>query len=119
MASANKVVLVGNLGHAPSIRYSPDGMVICNVAIATTRKWKDRDTGQPKEETEWHRLVMCNRLAEIARDFLNKGRSIYVEGRLNTRKWQEERTEADRWTTEVIVGVMQMVDGRPDMGDVA
>ena len=111
MASVNKVILVGNLGRDPEVRYSPDGAAICNVSIATTSQWKDRTTGERREETEWHRVVMYNRLAEIAGEYLKKGRPIYIEGRLKTRKWQDKHTGADRSTTEVIADQMQMLGG--------
>ncbi len=115
MASVNKVILVGNLGRDPETRYAPSGAAICNVTIATSRNWKDKDSGERREETEWHRVVFYNRLAEIAGEYLKKGRSVYVEGRLQTRKWQDKDGQ-DRWTTEVIADQMQMLGGRDDMG---
>ncbi|MFK7963552.1 MAG: single-stranded DNA-binding protein [Burkholderiaceae bacterium] len=115
MASVNKVILVGNLGRDPETRYSPNGGAICNVNIATSRNWKDKESGERREETEWHRVVFYNRLAEIAGEYLKKGRSIYVEGRLQTRKWQDKEGK-DRWTTEIIGDQMQMLGGRDDMG---
>ncbi|HLU19002.1 MAG TPA: single-stranded DNA-binding protein [Pusillimonas sp.] len=118
MASVNKVILVGNLGRDPEVRYSPDGAAICNVSIATTSQWKDKATGERREETEWHRVVFYNRLAEIAGEYLRKGRSVYVEGRLKTRKWQDKETGADRYSTEIVADQMQMLGGRADnMGD--
>jgi len=118
MASVNKVILVGNLGRDPEVRYSPDGAAICNVSIATTSQWKDKATGERREETEWHRVVFYNRLAEIAGEYLRKGRSVYVEGRLKTRKWQDKDTGADRFSTEIVADQMQMLGGRADnMGD--
>ena len=109
MASVNKVILVGNLGRDPEVRYTPDGAAICNVSIATTSQWKDKNTGERREETEWHRVVFYNRLAEIAGEYLKKGRSVYVEGRLKTRKWQDKDTGADKFTTEIVADQMQML----------
>ncbi len=114
MASVNKVILVGNLGRDPEVRYSPDGAAICNVSIATTSSWKDRASGERREETEWHRVVFYNRLAEIAGEYLKKGRSVYVEGRLKTRKWQDKETGQDRYSTEIVADQMQMLGGRGD-----
>ena len=111
MASVNKVILVGNLGRDPEVRYSPDGAAICNVSIATTSNWKDKTSGERKEETEWHRVVFYNRLAEIAGEYLRKGRAVYVEGRLKTRKWQNKEGQ-DVYTTEIIADQMQMLGGR-------
>ena len=120
MASVNKVILVGNLGRDPEVRYSPDGAAICNVSIATTSSWKDKTTGEKRDETEWHRVVFYNRLAEIAGEYLRKGRSVYVEGRLKTRKWQDKETGADRYSTEIVADQMQMLGGRADgTGDAA
>lgn len=115
MASVNKVILVGNLGRDPEVRYSADGNAICNISIATTSNWKDKATGERREETEWHRVVMYNRLAEIAGEYLRKGRPIYVEGRLRTRKWQNKEGQ-DQYTTEVIADQMQMLGGRDGGG---
>lgn len=117
MASVNKVILVGNLGRDPEVRYSPDGAAICNVSIATTSQWKDKATGERREETEWHRVVMYNRLAEIAGEYLKKGRSVYIEGRLKTRKWQDKETGADRYSTEIVADQMQMLGGREGGGE--
>ena len=108
----NQFLLVGNLGRDPEVRYSPDGAAICNVSIATTSTWKDKTSGERREETEWHRVVFYNRLAEIAGEYLKKGRSVYVEGRLKTRKWQDKDTGADRFSTEIIADQMQMLGGR-------
>lgn len=116
MASVNKVILVGNLGRDPEVRYSPDGAAICNLSLATTSQWKDKTSGERREETEWHRVVMYNRLAEIAGEYLKKGRSVYIEGRLKTRKWQDKDTGADRYSTEIVADQMQMLGGR-DGGD--
>lgn len=112
MASVNKVILVGNLGRDPEVRYSPDGAAICNISIATSDRWKDKATGEPRERTEWHRVVMFNRLAEIAGEYLKQGRSVYIEGRLQTRKWQDKETGADRYSTEIVADQMQMLGGR-------
>ena len=111
MASVNKVILVGNLGRDPEVRYSPEGAAICNVSIATTSQWKDRNSGEKREETEWHRVVFYNRLAEIAGEFLKKGRSVYIEGRIKTRKYQDKETGADRYSTEIVAEEMQMLGG--------
>jgi len=116
MASVNKVILVGNLGRDPEVRYSPDGGAICNVSIATTSSWKDKTSGDRREETEWHRVVFYNRLAEIAGEYLRKGRPVYVEGRLKTRKWQNKEG-VDQYTTEVVADQMQMLGGRDSGGD--
>lgn len=116
MASVNKAIIVGNIGRDPEIRYSPDGAAICNVSIATTSQWKDKASGQRREETEWHRVVFYNRLAEIAGEYLKKGRSVYVEGRIKTRKWQDKETGQDRYSTEIIGDQMQMLGGRDDSG---
>jgi single-strand DNA-binding protein len=115
MASVNKVILVGNLGKDPETRYSPNGGAICNVRLATTRNWKDKATGEKKEETEWHSVVFYDRLAEIAGEYLKKGRSVYVEGRLKTRKWQDKEGQ-DRYTTEIIASEMQLLGSREGMG---
>ena len=116
MASVNKVILVGNLGRDPEVRYSPDGAAICNVSIATTSNWKDKTSGEKREETEWHRVVFYNRLAEIAGEYLRKGRAVYVEGRLKTRKWQNKEGQ-DVYTTEIIADQMQMLGGREAGGE--
>ena len=116
MASVNKVILVGNLGRDPEVRYSVEGTAICNLSLATTSSWKDKTSGERREEVEWHRVVMYSRLAEIAGEYLKKGRSIYIEGRLKTRKWQDKDTGADRYSTEVVADQMQMLGGREDGG---
>jgi single-strand DNA-binding protein len=115
MASINKVILIGNLGRDPEVRYSPNGAAICNVTIATSRNWKDKNSGERMEETEWHRVVFYDRLAEIAGEYLKKGRPVYVEGRLKTRKWQD-KDGVDKYTTEIIADQMQMLGGREGMG---
>ena len=115
MASVNKVILLGNLGADPDVRYTPDGgTAICTLSLATSRRYKNRD-GQFTEETEWHRVVLFGRTAEIARDYLKKGRSVYVEGRLRTRKWTDQNGN-DRWTTEVVCENMQLLGGRDGSG---
>lgn len=116
MASVNKAILVGNIGRDPEVRYSPDGAAICNITLATTSQWKDKASGERREETEWHRVVFYNRLAEIAGEYLRKGRSVYVEGRIKTRKWQDKETGQDRYATEIIGEQMQMLGGRDDDG---
>ena len=115
MASLNKVQIIGNLGRDPEVRYTPNGNAVCNVSVATTRQWKNKDSGEKQEETEWHRVVFYDRLAEIAGEYLKKGRSVYVEGRLKTRKWQDKEGK-DQYTTEVIATEMQMLGGREGMG---
>lgn len=107
----NKVILVGNLGQDPEVRYSTNGNAICNVSIATTDSWKDKESGEKQEKTEWHRLVFFSRLAEIVGEYLTKGSQIYAEGRLQTRKWQDKEGQ-DRYTTEVVVSDMQMLGGK-------
>ncbi|MGE0313145.1 MAG: single-stranded DNA-binding protein [Lautropia sp.] len=116
MASVNKVILVGNLGRDPETRFTADGAAICNVTIATSHQWKDKATGERKEETEWHRVVFFNRLAEIAGEYLKKGRSVYVEGRLKTRKWQD-KDGVEKYTTEIVADQMQMLGSREGMGE--
>ncbi|AGF47246.1 single-strand DNA-binding protein [Candidatus Kinetoplastibacterium desouzaii TCC079E] len=112
MASVNKVIIIGHLGRDPEVRYTPEGSAICNISVATTSQWKDKNTGERKEETEWHRVVFYNRLAEVVGEFLKKGRPIYLEGRLKTRKWQDKDTGADRYSTEIIADQMQMLGSR-------
>jgi single-strand DNA-binding protein len=108
----NKVILVGNLGADPEVRYMPSGGAVTNVNLATSETWKDKQTGQPQERTEWHRIVFFNRLAEIAGEYLKKGSKLYVEGSLRTRKWQGQDGQ-DRYTTEIVASEMQMLDSRP------
>jgi len=115
MASINKVILIGNLGRDPEVRYTPNGAAVCNVSIATTRNWKDKSSGDKVEETEWHRVVFYDRLAEIAGEYLKKGRPVYVEGRLKTRKWQDKDGK-DNYTTEVVAEQMQLLGGREGGG---
>jgi single-strand DNA-binding protein len=115
MASVNKVIVIGNLGRDPEVRYTPSGAAICNVSVATTRNWKNKDSGEKSEETEWHRVVFFDRLAEIAGEYLKKGKPVYVEGRLKTRKWQDKEGR-DTYTTEIIAEQMQLLGGREAMG---
>ena len=115
MASVNKVILIGNLGRDPEVRYTPSGSAVCNLRIATTRTWKSRDSGERQEETEWHSVVLYDRQAEVAGEYLKKGRSVYIEGRLKTRKWQDKDGN-DRYTTEVVAEEMKMLGGREGMG---
>lgn len=115
MASVNKVILIGNLGRDPEVRYAPSGSAICNVTIATSRQWKNRDSGERQEETEWHRVVFYDRLAEIAGEYLKKGRPVYVEGRLKTRKWTD-KDGVEKYTTEIVADQMQLLGGREGGG---
>lgn len=109
----NKVILVGNCGQDPETRYMPSGGAVTNISIATSESWKDKQTGQPQERTEWHRVVFFNRLAEIAGEYLRKGSQVYVEGSLRTRKWQDQGGQ-DRYTTEIVASEMQMLGGRTE-----
>ncbi len=111
----NKVILVGNLGKDPEVRYSPGGQAVANITLATSESWKDKNTGDKQERTEWHRVVFFGRLAEIAGEYLKKGAQIYVEGRLQTRKWQDKEGK-DRYTTEIVAGEMQMLGSRSGAG---
>ncbi|MBB3170067.1 single-stranded DNA-binding protein [Simiduia aestuariiviva] len=111
----NKVILVGNLGQDPETKYMPSGGAVTNVSIATSESWKDKNTGQQQERTEWHRVVFFNRLAEIAGEYLKKGSKVYVEGSLRTRKWQGQDGQ-DRYTTEIVASEMQMLDSRGEGG---
>ncbi len=107
----NKAILIGNLGQDPEVRYAPSGAAVCNMTLATNESWKDKDSGERHERTEWHRLVFFGRLAEIAHEYLHKGSQIYVEGRIQTRKWNTQSGE-ERTTTEIVVSDMQMLGGR-------
>jgi single-strand DNA-binding protein len=111
----NKVILVGNLGADPETRYTAGGSAVTNVRLATTDAWKDKQSGEQQERTEWHRVVFWGRLAEIAAEYLRKGSQIYVEGRIQTRKWQDKDGQ-DRWSTEIVGNEMQMLGGRGDGG---
>lgn len=114
MASVNKVILIGNLGRDPEVRYTPDNAAITNISIATTDTWKDK-SGEKQERTEWHRVAFFGKLAEIAGEYLKKGSQVYVEGRLQTRKWQDKEGQ-DRYTTEIVADRMQMLGSRSGMG---
>jgi single-strand DNA-binding protein len=107
----NKVILIGNLGKDPEVRYSPNGGAIANITLATSESWKDKNTGEQVDKTEWHRVVFFRRLAEIAGEYLKKGSKVYIEGKLQTRKWQDQNGQ-DRWTTEVVANEMQMLDSK-------
>jgi len=111
----NKVTLVGNLGKDPEMRYMPSGGAVATLTIATSEEWKDKNTGEQRKQTEWHRVVMFNRLGEIAGEYLRKGSKVYVEGKLQTRKWQDNSGQ-DRYTTEVVASEMQMLDSRGQGG---
>ncbi len=106
----NKAILLGNLGNDPEVRYTASGSAVANVSLATTEQWKDRESGEQQEKTEWHRIVFFGRLAEIVGEYLHKGSQIYVEGRLQTRKWQD-REGNDKYTTEIVANEMQMLGG--------
>lgn len=111
----NKVILIGNLGNDPEVRYTPSGNAVANVTLATSMTWRDKQTGELQERTEWHRIVFFNRLAEIVGEYLRKGSKIYVEGSLRTRKWQD-KSGIDRYTTEVIANEMHILDSRQHSG---
>ncbi|MGB5305259.1 MAG: single-stranded DNA-binding protein [Gammaproteobacteria bacterium] len=111
----NKVILVGNLGKDPEVRYMPSGNAVANVTLATTESWKDKQSGEKQERTEWHNIVFYNRLAEIVGEYLKKGSQVYVEGSLRTRKWQD-KSGNDRYTTEIIASEMQMLGSRSGSG---
>ena len=115
MAAVNKVILVGNLGADPEVRYMPNGDAVANIRMATTESWKDKNTGEKKELTEWHRIVFYRRLAEIVDTYLKKGSAIYVEGRIRTRKWQDKEGQ-ERYTTEIEANEMQMLGGTKSGG---
>ncbi len=112
----NKAILIGNLGRDPQTRYTQGGAAVTNFSIATSESWKDRQTGEQQERTEWHNIVCFARLGEIAGEYLRKGSKVYIEGRLQTRKWQD-KDGGDRYTTEIVANEMQMLDGRGDAGD--
>ena len=112
----NKVILVGNLGGDPETRYMPSGGAVTNITVATSETWKDKQSGQQQERTEWHRVVFFNRLAEIAGEYLRKGSKVYLEGALRTRKWQDKQSGQDRYTTEIVASEMQMLDSRGEGG---
>jgi single-strand DNA-binding protein len=116
MASVNKVIIVGNLGRDPETRYLPSGEAVTNISVATTSTWKDKASGEKKEETEWHRVSAFGRLAEIMGEYLKKGSQVYIEGQLRTRKWQDKEGK-DRYTTEIRADVMQMLGARAGAGE--
>lgn len=107
----NKVILIGNLGADPEVRYTPANTAVANISVATTESWRDKQTGEKQEKTEWHRVVMFARLAEIAGEYLKKGSKVYIEGRIQTRKWQGQDGQ-DRYTTEIVSNEMQMLDNQ-------
>ncbi len=111
MAGINKVILIGNLGKDPEVRYLPNGTAVANITVATSETWKDKQTGEQKEQTEWHRVTFFRRLAEIVGEYLRKGSKVYIEGKLQTRKWQGQDGQ-DRYTTEIIADQMQMLDSK-------
>lgn len=111
----NKVILIGNLGQDPEVKYMPNGNAVANITVATSESWKDKNTGEQVDKVEWHRVIFFRRLAEIVGEYLKKGSKIYIEGKLQTRKWQDKNGE-DHWTTEVIAREMQMLDGQSNQG---
>lgn len=111
----NKVILIGNLGGDPEVRYMPSGGAVTNITVATSESWKDKQSGEAQERTEWHRVVFFNRLAEIAGEYLRKGSKVYIEGSLRTRKWQDQ-SNVERYTTEIVANEMQMLDSRGGAG---
>lgn len=115
MATLNKVQLIGNLGRDPETRYTPNGTLVCTVSLATTNAWTDKQSGDRVEESEWHRVVFFGRLAEVVAEYMRKGRPLYVEGRLRTRKWQD-KDGRDVYTTEIVASEMQMLGTKPDDG---
>lgn len=112
----NKAIIVGTVGRDPEIRHTASGSAICNLSVATSEKWKDKQTGEQKENTEWHRVAMFGRLAEITGEYVKKGSQVYIEGRIQTRKWQDKDGQ-DRYTTEIVANEMQMLGGRGDSSD--
>jgi len=113
----NKVILIGNLGQEPETRAMPQGGAVANLRIATTDSWRDKQTGENKESTEWHTVVLFGRTAEVAAQYLHKGSQVYIEGRLRTRKWQDKATGADRYSTEIVANEMQMLSGPKGAGN--
>jgi single-strand DNA-binding protein len=114
MASVNKVTILGNLGRDPEVKYSASGSAVCNLAIATTRNWKNKESGEKQEETEWHRVVLFERLAEVAGQYLKKGQPVYIEGRLRTRKWTD-KDGVEKYTTEIYGEQMQLLGSKEDV----
>lgn len=115
MSGVNKVIQIGNLGQDPEVKYMPSGKAVCNISIANSEKYTDKDTGEQVEKTEWHRLVFFGKLAEVAGEWLRKGSQIYIEGKLQTRQWEKEGVK--HYSTEIIVNRMQMLGGRDVVGD--
>lgn len=115
----NRVILIGNIGKDPDMRFSPNGNAVANFSIATTESWKDKNSGEKVEKTEWHRIVAFSRLAEIVGEYLKKGAQVYIEGKLQTRKWQDKDTGQDRYSTEVVAESIQMLGRREDSGQAA
>ncbi|RLB96974.1 MAG: single-stranded DNA-binding protein, partial [Deltaproteobacteria bacterium] len=115
MAGINKAIIVGRLGRDPEVRYTPDGTAVANFSVATSEEWKDKNTGEKRERTEWHRVVAFRRLGEICGEYLSKGRQVYVEGRIQTRDW-EDKDGNKRYTTEIVANQMQMLGSRDDVG---
>lgn len=115
MASVNKVIIIGNLGKDPEVRYLPSGSAICNITVATSRQWKDKTSGERQEETEWHRITFFDRMAEIAGEYLKKGRPVYVEGRLKTRKYTD-KDGVEKYATDIVATEMQLLGGRDGGG---
>lgn len=115
MSSVNKVIIIGRLGRDPEVRYTPSGSAICNMTVATSRTWKNKNSGEREEETEWHRVVLYERLAEIAGEYLKKGKVVYIEGRLKTRKWTDKEG-VEKYTTEIVAQEMTMLGGRDEEG---
>ena len=113
MASVNKVIIIGNLGRDPEVRYLASGTAVCTLAVATTRGWKDKTSGEKKEETEWHQVSLFDRLAEVAGEYLKKGKPVYIEGRLKTEKWQDKDGN-DRYSTKIYADSLQLLGGRED-----
>lgn len=111
----NKVILIGNLGAEPEVRYMPNGNPVANLSLATSETWKDKQTGEKQERTEWHRVVCFNRLGEIAGEYLKKGAKVYIEGSIRTRKWQDQQGQ-DRYTTEIVASEMQLLDAKGSVG---
>jgi single-strand DNA-binding protein len=110
--TVNKVILIGNLGKDPEVRYTPNGVAVANLNLATSESWKDKQSGSTQERTEWHRVVLYQRLAEIAGEYLKKGAKVFLEGRLQTRKWQDKNSGQDRYSTEIVADVLQMLDAK-------
>ena len=117
--SVNKAIIVGNLGRDPEVRYSASGNPIANVSVATTDTWRDKQSGERQEKTEWHRVVFFGRLAEIAGEYLRKGSQVYIEGRLQTNKWQDKESGQDRYTTEIVANEMKMLGSRGSSGEMS